>query len=185
MNPTVGTTLANRGGNGTVLGAEWRIIERSTCTVGVTGFDDHQQNNIPICKAGTYCNTSRGPTILIAPQSACRGIGKSILSSIQVETYGNSVDEKSERAGGMQCIITLEGHVLPIDILKGLFYIQMRAYTDKEYDELSHVLLSSESDWDPTIFDNLTAGKQERFDAQPDILPESNMITHKFEEYGK
>ena len=72
-----------------------------------------------------------------------------------MEAYGkNSVDEKSERAGGTQCITTLEGCVLPIDILEGLSYIRTRAYTDKEYEELPHVLLSSESDWDPTVFDN-------------------------------
>jgi hypothetical protein len=133
----------------------------------VTGFGDHQQNDIPICKAGAYCcNTSRGPTILIAPQSAFRGIGKSILSSIQMEAYGNSVDEKSVRAGGKQCITTLEGYVLPIDIIEGLSYLRTRAYTDKEYDELPHVLLSSDSDWDPTIFDN-------------------NMMGPPFNEYGK
>jgi hypothetical protein len=183
-NPTVGTTLVDRGGNGTVLGAEWRVIERTTRTVGVTGFDDHQQNDIPICKAGAYCNTSRGPTILIAPQSAFRGIGKSILSSIQMEAYGNSVDEKSERAGGKQCITTLEGYVLPIDIVEGLSYLRTRAYTDKEYDELPHVLLSSDSDWDPTIFDNKISDNQEWFDAQQDILPDNNMMDHPFNEYG-
>ena len=184
-NPTVGTTLVDRGGNGTVLGAEWRIIERTTRTVGVTGFDDHQQNDIPICTAGAFCITSRGPTILVAPQSAFRGIGKSILSSIQMEAYGNVVDEKSKRAGGKQCITTLEGYVLPIDIVEGLSYICTRAYTDKEYEELPHVLLSSDSDWDPTVFDNKLSDKEEWFEAQPDILPEHNMTKHPFDEYGQ
>ena len=71
-NPTVGTTLVDRGSNGTVLGAEWRVIEHTNRTVSVTGFGDHQQNSIPICKAGTYCKTSRGLIILVAPQSAFR-----------------------------------------------------------------------------------------------------------------
>ena len=70
-----------------------------------------------------------------------------------MEAYGNSVDEKSERAGGTQRITTLDGYVLPVDILEGLPYLRTRAYTDKEYDKLPHVILSSESDWDPTVFD--------------------------------
>ena len=147
-------TIVDRGSNGHVLGEGWRLIEHTTRTVGVTGFTRWIQNDIPICTAGAYCETSIGPTILIAHQSAFRRYGTSVLSSIQMEAHGISVDEKSAQAGGTQCITTPEGCIVNLNIREGLSYAQVREYTDAEYIGLPHIVLSSDTEWDPTIFDS-------------------------------
>ena len=35
----------------------------------------------------------------------------------------------------------------------GLAYVKMRRYTEKEYDKLPHVIMTSDKEWDPSIFD--------------------------------
>ena len=55
------------------------------------------------------------------------------------------MNEKSCRVpGGLQRIITPDGYLMPLDILQGLCYLKLRPPTDKEMDELPHVVLT----WD-------------------------------------
>ena len=49
--------------------------------------------------------------------------------------------------------MTLEGYRIPIKVRNGLPYIHMRPYTDKEWDALPRVQLTSEKDWDLTVLD--------------------------------
>ena len=52
-------------------------------------------NNLPIVTVGGVTTTQRGQVIVILNQFAHVPNGKTIISSIQMEAFGNQVDEKS------------------------------------------------------------------------------------------
>ena len=55
--------------------------------------------------------------------------------------------------GGKQCVITLDGFVLPLNVQQGLARLPMRPFTDSEWDSLPHVFMTSDLDWDPSVLD--------------------------------
>ena len=57
-------------------------------------------------------------------------------------------------AGGRQRITTADGYIFPLSIRQGLPYLKMRAYTTDEYNTYPHVIMTSDKEWDPTLFDN-------------------------------
>ena len=56
-------------------------------------------------------------------------------------------------AGGKQQIMTLDGFKLPLEIKNGLAYLKIRPFTDKEWETLTHITLTSDEVWDPTSMD--------------------------------
>jgi hypothetical protein len=71
--------------------------------------------------------------------------------------------------GGLQCILTLDGYVIPINIVGGLPYISIHPYTDDEWDSLPHVILTSDLDWDPTVLDHTLDNDEHWYDAMCDM----------------
>jgi hypothetical protein len=88
-------------------------------------------------------------------QYAYHGIGKTIHSCVQVENHGNEVNDKSLKTkGGKQCIVSLDVYAIPLQIRGGLAYMDMHPPSDNELNNLTHVVFTSDIDWDPTIADN-------------------------------
>jgi hypothetical protein len=79
------------------------------------------------------------------------------------------VHDKLIKVGGKQCIETLDGYVIPLNICSGLPYVSIQPYTNTEWDELPHVILTADVDWDPTIIDCELEDGEEWFDAMQDI----------------
>ena len=148
--------LVDRGANGCVFGGDVRpfACPATMPRVDVSGFDDHRQTDMPIVSAGGVVQTQLGPAIAIIHHGAAYGRGKSILSPAQMESFGVTVMDRNRMNGGRQCIITPDGYIIPIAIRKDLPYIRMRPFTDDEWDELPHVLLTSEEEWVPGKRDN-------------------------------
>ena len=148
--------LVDRGANGIVAGADctWiggPVVERH---VHITGMDNHQIRNIKVGTVGARVISNRGPVICIFNEVAYTGRNQTILSAIQMEHYKNKVDDRSIMSGGGQQITTADGYTFPLSIVNGLPYLQMKPYTHTEYINLPHVILSSEEEWDPRVFDN-------------------------------
>jgi hypothetical protein len=83
--------------------------------------------------------------------------GSTIHSSGQFEWYKkNDVNDKSINVPrGLQRIQTLDGYIIPLSIKDGLVRLSISPYTDPEWDNLPHVILtSSESEWDPSVLDH-------------------------------
>jgi hypothetical protein len=117
------------------------------------GIDQHTMNDVFICTAGAVIQTQHGPIIAVFNQAAYHGKGHSIISPTQLEHFGITVDDKSRKAGGTQCIVTPDGYVIPLAIRNGLPYMSMRPYTDAEWETLPHVILTSDVEWDPRALD--------------------------------
>jgi hypothetical protein len=144
----------DRGANGGLFGSDVRILNHTNRKVTITGIDNHQVGDLPICTGAGYGYTQHGPVIFIMHQYAFLGQGKTIHSSGQLESFKIIVDDRSRHVGGKQRIITPDGHYIPLTILQGLAYLQLRPPTDQELHDLPHVLLTSDQDWDPSTIDN-------------------------------
>jgi hypothetical protein len=132
-----------------------RLIETTTRFADVSGINNHTIEGLPIATVAGVVKSHLGPICLIMHQYAYHGTGKTIHSSIQIEHFGNDVNDRSTKVtGGRQCITTLDGYAIPIQIRGGLAYMDMHPPDDDEYDDLPHVVLTSDADWDPSIVDN-------------------------------
>jgi hypothetical protein len=149
------SSLVDRGANGGLAGEDVRIIEQSNRTANVSGINNHTIHGLPIVTAAGVVSTHLGPICLLMHQYANHGKGKTIHSRLQIENHGNDVNDKSLKVkGGKQCITTLDGYVIPLQIRGGLAYMDMHPPSDEELNDLPHVVLTSDADWDPTIVDN-------------------------------
>ena len=147
-------SLVDRGANGGILGNDAKVILQHHRSVDVTGIDNHELNALKIVDASARVMTQRGPVILVMRQYAYHGRDRTIHSAPQIEFYKNRVDDRSMKAGGLQCIKTVEGYYLPLDIVCGLPYLRMEPNTDDEWKSLPHVILTSGDPWDPRALDN-------------------------------
>ena len=86
-------------------------------------------------------------------QYAYHGLNRTIHSSGQIEAYKNKVDDRSMKVSGTQCIRTNDGFVLPLDIIHGLPYLKMVPNSDKDWEDLPHIVLTGGNDWDPRVLD--------------------------------
>jgi hypothetical protein len=83
--------------------------------------------------------------------------GSSIHSPCQFEWYKNDINDKSILVpGGLQRIPqTLDGYVIPLIIQDGLKRLDIRPYTDQEFDKLPHIIDTSELEFDPSVLDHI------------------------------
>jgi hypothetical protein len=146
------------------------IIECTLRTIDVRGINNHEVTGIPIITAGGIVTTQHGPVIGIFPQYAYLGSGKTIHSAAQLEHYQNDVNDRLVKVSdGLQRILTLDGYVIPLNIVAGLPYISMHPYTNDAWDLLPHVILTLDLDWDPTVLDHTLDDDEHWYDAMCDM----------------
>jgi hypothetical protein len=82
---------------------------------------------LPIVQAASLIQTKSGPIIGIFNQYAYTGKGRTIHSSLQMESWGVEVKETSRKAHmpGKQRLVMVDGHRIPISIRNGLPFIDM------------------------------------------------------------
>ena len=178
--------LVDRGANGGILGKDARILPLQPGEVhrrvDVTGIDNHEMTHLKIVNAASKVQTQRGPVIVILHEYAYHGTGRTIHSAVQLEAFKNTVDDTSIKAGGTQTIQTLDGYVLPLDIIQGLPYLKMQPHTDKEWEELPHVILTSPEQWDPSILDHNHSDHDDWYNMVAHI--NAKKIITPFDEFG-
>jgi hypothetical protein len=149
-------SLIDRGVNGGVAGSNVHIIFKTNRTVDIRGIDNHCCTNIEIGTVGGVIQTHKGPVIGIFHQYTLLNKGSSIHSPCQFEWYRSDVNDKSVLVpGGLQRIQTLDGYIVPLSIQDGLTRLKkIRPYTDHEFYTLTHVMMTSELEWDPSGLDH-------------------------------
>ena len=113
-------------------------------------------------------------------QYAMSGKGTSIHSSPQVEWYNVNIDNRSMKVGGKQQLKMIDGFVIPLNIRLRLPYMDMRPYTDKEWDELPNIHITCEEDWDPLVLDHKQSNNQDWYDQQSSMP----LLFPMFDEHG-
>jgi hypothetical protein len=87
------------------------------------------------------------------------------------------------KVGGTQSITTIDGYVLPLDIINGLPHMMARPFSDREWDDYPHVVMTSDGDWNPTVLDNIISNKPNGY---AEIDPKSNdTVNNPFNEVGE
>jgi hypothetical protein len=175
--------LVDRGANGGILGNDARVILKHQKSVDVTGIDNHELNSLRIVDGAAKIGTQYGPVIAILRQYAYHGLERTIHSAGQLEHYKQEVNDRSLKVGGKQCIRTNEGYVIPLDIINGLPYMKMVPYTDKEWKELPHVVLTNGAEWDPTVLDNTLSDKDDWYNIVKE--PDDGFMDTPFDRFGK
>jgi hypothetical protein len=175
-------SLVDRGANGGLAGDDVRVVGKIFKSVDIRGIDNHQVTDIGVGTVGGVVTTQKGPVVAIFHQYALLGKGPSIHSSAQLEHYKNNVNDRSLHLGGLQRVKTLDGYVIPLNIKDGLPRLELRPYTDKEWDQLPHVIMTAETDWDPSVIDHALDEDEHWFDAVEAL--EENPTINVFDEYG-
>ena len=175
-------SLMDRGANGGIIGRDARPFRRYRRRVTITGIDDHKLKGLPICDAAAKIVTHRGPVIAIFCQYAYSGKGRTIHSVGQIEAYQNTVFDRSIKVGGKQCMVTLDGYVVPLDFHWGLPYLQMSPHTDEEWETLPHVVITGPGEWDPTSLDYYITTQEDWFERVKEL--DEGLLDSNFDEYG-
>jgi hypothetical protein len=149
-------SLIDRGANGGVAGSDVRVIDDTSSNrmVDIEGINDYQMTDVRVGDVGGVVETQKGPVIAIFHQYALHGKGSTIHSAGQMEAHHIVVDDKSLHAYGTQTIKTPDGYIIPLVIQQGLARLPIRPYTDQEFDSLPHVVMTSNTAWDPSIMDH-------------------------------
>ena len=105
-------------------------------------------------QSAALVKTNHGYVNLIMNEYAYYGKGHTIHSSGQIEWHKNTVDDKSVKVGGSQCITTLDGYSFPLKCTGGLMYLSILGKpTDEELVKYPSVHLTSIHEWDPSVLD--------------------------------
>jgi len=178
--------LVDRGANGGIIGHDAHVLyTHPGQEVDVTGIDNHQIDSLKVVDASAKIFTQRGEAIGMFRQHAYHGKGRTIHSSGQIEWYkGNVVHDRSLKVGGAQHIRTLDGYALPINIDNGLPHVSQVPHTQKEFDELPHVIFSSSAEWDPTVLDNKLSSQPHWFDIVKNDTEDGCLCTSPFDAHG-
>ena len=120
------SSLVDPGANRGLAGEDVRLIEQTARYADVSGINDHTIEGLPIATFTGIVESHLGLICLIMHQYAYHGKDKTIHSCIQVEHHGNDVNDRSIKLkGGKQCITTLDGYSIPLQIRSGLPYMDM------------------------------------------------------------
>ena len=177
-------SLVDRGANGGLAGSNMRVIATTDRLVDISGINNHQMTGLKIVTAGGVVPTQRGNVIGIFHQYAHVPQGRSIHSSVQLESFGIKVDDRSKiLKAGSQALTTPEGYVLPLDFQNGLPYLPMRPFTDQEWDELPHVVFTSDTEWNPSDVDCKISDTETWYDAISHD-PDDDRFFDTFDEFG-
>jgi hypothetical protein len=126
--------------------------------------------------------SQRGFVIIVMHQYAYHGKGRTIHSAGQLEHYKNMVDDRSMKCGGRQCITTNGGFILPLDIINGLPHLRMAPNTNKEFDELPHIVLTSSAEWDPTVIDHTLSTEDDWYNTIKRL--DDGLLKTPFDKFG-
>lgn len=185
-------SLVDRCANGGVAGADVRAVPsaiEAQRTVDIRGVDNMTVNDIPIRTVAGVIDTQHGPVIGVFHNYAWLGRGKTIHSSLQLASYYNDVNDRHRNEpNGLSRIVTCEGYIIPLSYRDGMPEMDIRPYTDHEWDNLPHVILTDASEWDPKRLD-YEHNNDTFFDSidESTVPPKTKLpvrFHHAFDDYG-
>ena len=133
-----------------------RVIAKSEKTIDLSRIDDHAIRNLNLATAGGVVRTQLGDVIIVLHQVAdMTRDSKTIQSAGQLKNFGYNVKDKSPWITmETPCITKVEGYVILIAIKNGLPCIQMRPFTDNNWNTLPHITVTSPKVWNPASLDS-------------------------------
>jgi hypothetical protein len=112
---------------------------------------------------------------------ALLGKGKSILSCRQMEAYGADINDRPLSLPGGKQRILIDGYQIPLHFKNGLAYLPCHKPTDDELRMLPHVIMTSDVDLDPYVYDNIIDDIAVFYDLSIYLIEHDN----PFDDYGE
>jgi hypothetical protein len=178
-------SLIDSGANGGFGGDDVLVIEWTDRFADVTGIDSHELSDLPIVTCLGKIYTTRGPAIAVMHQYANFGKGKTIHSPAQLGAFGHDVNDRSVKSlcgTGKQRIVTPDGYIIPLDIVDGLAYMKMTKPTQEERDELPHIILTADMEWDPRSVDHSFTDENGEVTEYHDALQDDGHLFEHFDQ---
>ena len=94
--------LIDRGANGSLAGADKRVIHTTPRKINIVGIDDHEWTDLNVVTAAALLDTQKGPIIRVFHEYPHLGKGSSIHTAGQMELFNCQVDDRSKIVGGAQ-----------------------------------------------------------------------------------
>ena len=146
--------LVDRGANGGITGRDMRQLDFALRTIDLSGLDDHTVNKLRLAHSVALVRSTEGKCIGHWFQMAHMPNGKSILSTLQMEAYGCTVNDKAALITNEHPYIKSPcGKVFPLSTRQGLMYLDIKPPTDSDMEKYPHVYFTADSDWDPSKYD--------------------------------
>ena len=79
--------LVDREANGSLAGADMRILQNPDRKINIVGIDDHELTGLDVVTAAALFDTQKGPVIGIFHEYAYLGKGRSIHAVGQMEWF--------------------------------------------------------------------------------------------------
>ena len=176
--------MPDSGANANVISKNFSVPWDTGRTVDMVGINNHTVNHIPIVHGAAVAMSDVGNTIVHAPESAYLPDGKSILSTVQMESLGcKVVTLPADLNNGIPPHIeTPDGYRFPLKIVEGLAYLEVRPVLDDEWDTLPHTYLTADEPWDPRKHDHgVDPNWNDKLSKpKPKVDPE-----HPYDEHGR
>ena len=133
----------DRGAIGGITGSDMHVHLKIDKCIDLSGIDEHTVSNLELVTTTAVLQSQQGEFIGIFHWCTRMPKKKSMHSCRQLEHHGIKVHDRSPVVTKKQpCVVTPEGHVIPMQVRDGLVHLDMRPNTDKEWDELPHVVMT-------------------------------------------
>ena len=103
-----------------MLGNDAKVIFKRNKTADVTGVDNHELNALPMVDATAKTIADKGPVVFVSQNHAHHGLNRTLHSAGQIKWHLNKAHDTSVKVGGRQVIETVDGHHVPVNIIRGL-----------------------------------------------------------------
>jgi hypothetical protein len=157
------------------------VLEGADRFVDVFGLAGHKVSQLRIVTSQAAVSTHSGAVIATFHQMALLGKGKSILSCLQIEAYGEGINDCPLSLPGGKQRILIDGYQIHLHFKNGLAYLPCRKPTDDELGTLPYVIMTSDVDWDPCVYDNIIDDIAVFHDPAIDLIEHDN----PFDDYGE
>jgi hypothetical protein len=153
-------------------------LEGSERFDNVSGLVGHKVNPLRIVTAQELITILKGNPIATLIKWLYSGKGR---VSCRVSTFnGADINENSHFLPVGEQRILMDDYQCPLDIYNGMAYLCCRPPTPHELETLLHMIMSTDLDWNPGIFDNDIDDVEAFYEATDDV------IHHRpFDQYGE
>ena len=134
----------------------------------------HKVSQLRIVTRQALIATHKGNIIATFHQMALLGKGKRILSCLQMEAFGADINDRPRSLSGGKQRILMDGYQIPLQFKNGLAYLPCRKPTADELGLLPHVVMTSDVDWDPSLYDNVIEDMDDFHDPTLDFIDHDN-----------
>ena len=103
------------------------LVEATEQYVDLTGLQEHTVRQLRLIHAAFVCKSHLGPVICHLPQQAHMPDCKSVLSTIQMEANGCTIQDKPKKVAGEQPYVeSPDGYRFPLKVQQGLPYLDVQ-----------------------------------------------------------